>query len=71
MKIQKSSSWRRRRWNDYEARVSTFFDGRGRRMAKEEENEANVTKGGTPLSLIVGTECTAITCYISDYDTKG
>jgi hypothetical protein len=48
-----------------------FFDGRGRRMAKEEENEANVTKGGTPLSLIVGTECTAITCYINDYDTKG
>jgi hypothetical protein len=40
-------------------------------MAKEEQNSANVTKGGTPLSQIVGTECAAITCYIGNYETIG
>jgi hypothetical protein len=40
-------------------------------MAKEEENRANGTKGGTPLSQIVGTECTVITCYVGNYETIG
>jgi hypothetical protein len=39
----------------------------GGRMAKEEENGTNATKGGTPLSHTVGIECTAITFYICDY----
>jgi hypothetical protein len=38
-------------------------------MVKEGKNGANATKGGMPLSQIVGTECAAITCYIGDYDT--
>ncbi len=61
----------KKKMEQLQSKVVNALQQEGGRMAKEEENSTDASTGGTQLSQIVSTDCVAITCYISNYETIG